>query len=75
MIFDIFTPILGEMIQFDEHIFQMGWFNHQLVLLVGKRMWKAEESGQIIATSHGGFAPEWWFSKGHPLGFQANLGW
>ena len=21
------------MIQFDEHIFQMGWFNHQLVLL------------------------------------------
>ena len=25
-----FTPILGEMIQFDEHIFQMGWFNHQL---------------------------------------------
>ena len=30
-IFFIFTPILGEMIQFDEHIFQMGWFNHQLV--------------------------------------------
>ena len=21
---------LGEMIQFDDHIFQMGWFNHQL---------------------------------------------
>ncbi len=31
-IFFIFTPILGEMIQFDEHIFQRGWFNHQLVL-------------------------------------------
>ena len=28
--FFIFTPIPGEMIQFDEHIFQMGW-NHQLV--------------------------------------------
>ena len=27
-LFVIFTP--GEMIQFDEHIFQMGWFNHQL---------------------------------------------
>ena len=26
----IFTPNLGEMIQFDEHIFQTGWFNHQL---------------------------------------------
>jgi len=23
----IFTP--GETIQFDEHIFQIGWFNHQ----------------------------------------------
>ena len=23
----------GEMIQFDEHIFQMGWFNHQLVIV------------------------------------------
>ena len=29
MIFYVFTPILGEMIQFDEHIFQVGWFNHQ----------------------------------------------
>ena len=29
--FFIFTPNPGEMIQFDEHVFQMGWFNHQLV--------------------------------------------
>ena len=28
----IFNPIPGEMIQFDEHIFQMGWLNHQLDL-------------------------------------------
>ena len=26
----IFIPKIGEMIHFDEHIFQMGWFNHQL---------------------------------------------
>ena len=26
----LFLPLPGEMIQFDEHIFQMGW-NHQLV--------------------------------------------
>ena len=26
----IFTPKIGEMIQFDDHIFQTGWFNHQL---------------------------------------------
>ena len=30
--FCIFTPNVGEMIQFEEHIFQMGLFNHQLVL-------------------------------------------
>ena len=29
-LFFIFTPKIGEMIQFDEHFFQMGWFNHQL---------------------------------------------
>ena len=25
----LFSSLLGERIQFDEHIFQMGWFNHQ----------------------------------------------
>ena len=25
----ICTPIFGEMIQINEHIYQMGWFNHQ----------------------------------------------
>ena len=30
-VFLMFTPKMREMIQFDEHIFQMGWFNHQLV--------------------------------------------
>ena len=25
------SSLCAEMIQFDEHIFQMGWFNHQLV--------------------------------------------
>ena len=24
------SPLFGEGFQFDEHIFQMGWFNHQL---------------------------------------------
>ena len=24
-----FSPLFGENFQFDEHIFQMGWFNHQ----------------------------------------------
>ena len=25
-----FSLLLGEMIQFDDHIFPMGWFNHHL---------------------------------------------
>ena len=25
----LFSSLPGEIIQFDEHIFQMGWFNHQ----------------------------------------------
>ena len=29
-IFFKFSPLLGEMLQFDEHIFDIGWFNHQL---------------------------------------------
>ena len=32
--FFIFTPKIGEMSQFDEHIFQMGWFSHQLVFFI-----------------------------------------
>ena len=34
-IFFMFTPIPREMIQFDEDIFQMGWFNHQVVFGCG----------------------------------------
>ena len=30
--FFIFTPKPGEIIQFDEHVFQMGWFNRHLVI-------------------------------------------
>ena len=26
----LFLPLPGEMIQFDKHIFQLGWFNHLL---------------------------------------------
>ena len=33
-LFDFLSPILfGDMILFDAHIFQMGWFNHQLAFL------------------------------------------
>ena len=32
-IFFDFQPYLEKMIQFDEHIFQSGWFNHQLVYI------------------------------------------
>ncbi len=28
-----FHPSIGDMLQFDEHIFEMGWFNHHQLLL------------------------------------------
>ena len=31
---NMFIPKIGEMIQFDKHIFQMGWFNHQLEVYI-----------------------------------------
>ena len=34
-----FLPLLGEDFQFDDHIFQRGWFNHQLDL----NMWKKKK--------------------------------
>ena len=33
--FSMLTPIPGEMIQFDVHFFQSGWFNHQLAIVFG----------------------------------------
>ena len=45
----IFTPKIGEDSHFDEHIFQMGWFNHQLVIF------RSESIGHS-----GGFALLWW---------------
>ena len=60
--FFIFTPIPGEMIQFDEHIVQMGW-NHQLdeafevsnqlvqVLMLGKLTARPRKKWQLIVLS------------------------
>ena len=42
----LFSPLPGEMIQFDEHIFQMGWFNHQL----------DNEEGSLLPLHHAGGA-------------------
>ncbi len=32
------SPLFGEDSHFGEHMFQMGWFNHQLVFQVGNCM-------------------------------------
>ena len=42
------TPISREMIQFDEHMFQRGRFNHQLVLDLGKDPFLEELAGEIL---------------------------
>ena len=51
----IFNPIPGEMMQFDELFFQMGWFNHQtgsrLMRLVPSRMVEASQNGKWLVGS------------------------
>ena len=59
-IFFIFTPNLGEDVQFDEHIFQMGRFNHQPddfqpVFFGSNKKWRQdEELMQKISQKMGG---------------------
>ena len=36
-LFFIFTPTWGRWTHLDEHIFQMGWFNHQLVTIYSSK--------------------------------------
>jgi len=43
-----FHPLLGEMIQFDEHIFQMGWFNHQAVFFT---IYQQKKKGGVTPNS------------------------
>ena len=41
----LFSALCEEDVQFDEHIFQMGWFNHQLAIPPGHHMQIGEEHG------------------------------
>ena len=49
-------PEIGEMIQFDEHIFQMGWEKTTNYIY----FWSNYSD---LTRPH----PKWWFSKGNPL--------
>ena len=43
----LFSTLFGEDSQFDEHIFQVGWFNHQLMIVFGSFIslcWRDEHS-------------------------------
>ena len=63
-IFSIFTPNLGGWTQFDEHIFQMGWFNHQAVIQQSpyptSMISKVWLGGSIVSWNFG-----WQFDQGH----------
>ena len=65
--FFFFTPKIGEDFQFDEHIFQQGWFNHQQVFLSvdneqksGSRSWMVRTLDNHLmkhgGVKHGGFS-------------------
>ena len=62
-IFGILTPIPGEMIPFDEHIFQQGWFNHQLGMC-----------GKLIPQGPNIAFPFWWMQLMHLGGFRGFCG-
>ena len=60
-----FTPIPGEMIQFDEHIVQRGWFNHQL------EVFDDFSPPAITLPETNVFAPEnGWLEYSLPIGFR-----
>ena len=61
----IFTPILGENSHFDEHIFQMGWFNHQLVVHQAWNFCNMVECFRIVKTSRclGSDVPMFWLNR------------
>ena len=64
-IFFIFTPKFGEDSHFDEHIFQMGWFNHQPVKQVKCCLnWNAAGSRKILPNKNRGVSrgQEWHMS-------------
>ncbi len=73
--FFMFTPSPGEMIQFDEHIFEMGWFNHQLVKLwslsgIPTRFepsifWKKPRRGELVFAAM--------FEKPRPRGWDSEI--
>ena len=48
--FLIFSAKLGEMVQFDEHIFQMGWFNRQLDMLGFQILPDTNQKHGLVAT-------------------------
>ena len=48
----IFTPKLGkDEPHFDEHIFQMGWFNHQLDIIEGSLNRNFRQYGELKSSS------------------------
>ena len=61
----LFSPrSLGEDSHFDEHIFQMGWFNHQLVIPSRKECF----DGLLLAEGDSQADRERWLRCEEPLG-------
>ena len=67
--FHIFSPLFGEDSHFDEHVFQMGWFNHQLEI-VGKVDFGFEKIPNFIPMGRKVYLPihEWLIFYGKLVG-------
>ena len=58
----MFTPTCEEMIQFDEHIFQMGWFNHQPVMYILGNHYRCHIWDLLPTQDSSHHQDEWMFS-------------
>ena len=69
-----FSPLPGEMMQFDDHIFQRGWFNHQLDKVDGPRkLWLSSCGWYITYTQKTNIFPPWEKLQNHR--FRECLSW
>ena len=71
----LFSPLPGEMIQFDEHIFQMGWLNHQLVgsITWGPTPWKIPSKEPLIISLFSKWVIFWKPSDQGPMGLNITM--
>ena len=61
----LFSSLFGEWSQFDDHIFQMGWFNHQLVVFHQQTSQQKLSQELVLETIRCWYGSDWGISGGY----------